>query len=279
MALMTACPQCQAHFKIVPDQLKLHGGLVRCGACSQVFDASKALLTLPTQIQEVAPEAPAWHGKPVVQALAATSVVAAETPVPPPLSPTHKTVQPSKKEVHSPRNTIQNPSVFKRLLYATTLLGLLILAALQVAVLMRDSLAQALPAVKPLLSQLCEATTQCRLEPAKTLKNLHLDVLTLKRLSAAAEMGKPAEYEFIATVRSASGLTVLVPNIELTLTNAQTQTIARRTITSSELVSFSATKAGNTASTIAPYAEWELKGKLFLDPNTLGFAGRLVLAP
>jgi predicted Zn finger-like uncharacterized protein len=39
MALATRCPSCLALFRVAPDQLKLRGGLVRCGACRHVFDA------------------------------------------------------------------------------------------------------------------------------------------------------------------------------------------------------------------------------------------------
>jgi predicted Zn finger-like uncharacterized protein len=39
MALATRCPNCHALFRVVADQLKLRGGLVRCGACGHVFDA------------------------------------------------------------------------------------------------------------------------------------------------------------------------------------------------------------------------------------------------
>jgi predicted Zn finger-like uncharacterized protein len=37
MALATTCPQCKTSFKVVPDQLKLRRGLVRCGVCRHVF--------------------------------------------------------------------------------------------------------------------------------------------------------------------------------------------------------------------------------------------------
>lgn len=39
MALATRCPNCEAMFRVVADQLKLRGGLVRCGTCRAVFDA------------------------------------------------------------------------------------------------------------------------------------------------------------------------------------------------------------------------------------------------
>jgi predicted Zn finger-like uncharacterized protein len=43
MALATRCPQCDALFRVVADQLKLRGGLVRCGQCRAVFDAIGSL--------------------------------------------------------------------------------------------------------------------------------------------------------------------------------------------------------------------------------------------
>lgn len=44
MSLITRCPACSTVFKVVADQLKVSGGWVRCGHCSEVFDAQTALL-------------------------------------------------------------------------------------------------------------------------------------------------------------------------------------------------------------------------------------------
>jgi predicted Zn finger-like uncharacterized protein len=54
MALATRCPNCQVLFRVVADQLKLRGGLVRCGACRHVFDAIGSL----TYIEDSAAAAP-----------------------------------------------------------------------------------------------------------------------------------------------------------------------------------------------------------------------------
>ena len=43
MSLITRCPACATLFKVVPDQLKLSDGWVRCGHCSDVFDATRYL--------------------------------------------------------------------------------------------------------------------------------------------------------------------------------------------------------------------------------------------
>ncbi|MDZ5628996.1 MJ0042-type zinc finger domain-containing protein, partial [Achromobacter xylosoxidans] len=44
MALTTRCPECGTSFKVVPDQLRVRNGLVRCGACATVFDGRACLL-------------------------------------------------------------------------------------------------------------------------------------------------------------------------------------------------------------------------------------------
>ncbi|MES3003113.1 MAG: DUF3426 domain-containing protein [Pseudomonadota bacterium] len=50
MSLITRCPACGTMFKVVPDQLRISEGWVRCGHCSEVFDASSNM-----QIEEPAP--------------------------------------------------------------------------------------------------------------------------------------------------------------------------------------------------------------------------------
>jgi predicted Zn finger-like uncharacterized protein len=43
MSLITRCPACATLFKVVPDQLRVSEGLVRCGQCDVVFDANAYL--------------------------------------------------------------------------------------------------------------------------------------------------------------------------------------------------------------------------------------------
>lgn len=69
MALATQCPHCGTLFRVAADQLKLRGGIVRCGACQQVFDGNTGLVDLtapppsppsaPVAEPAVTPEAPA----------------------------------------------------------------------------------------------------------------------------------------------------------------------------------------------------------------------------
>ena len=60
MALATQCPHCHTTFRVAADQLKLRGGIVRCGTCHEVFDGNAALIDLnapPRPTPETAPEA------------------------------------------------------------------------------------------------------------------------------------------------------------------------------------------------------------------------------
>ena len=48
MSLITRCPACGTLFKVVPDQLRVSDGWVRCGQCEEVFDANASLQELGT---------------------------------------------------------------------------------------------------------------------------------------------------------------------------------------------------------------------------------------
>ena len=47
MSLAATCPNCHTMFRVVADQLRLHQGSVRCGACGTVFNAAQRLAYVP----------------------------------------------------------------------------------------------------------------------------------------------------------------------------------------------------------------------------------------
>lgn len=49
MSLITQCPACATMFRVVPDQLRISEGWVRCGHCDEVFDANAQLRNLDDQ--------------------------------------------------------------------------------------------------------------------------------------------------------------------------------------------------------------------------------------
>lgn len=66
MSFTTRCPACGTTFRIVPDQLKISDGWVRCGHCSDVFDATLFLEGEPvaTPAQESTPPVAATSSPP-----------------------------------------------------------------------------------------------------------------------------------------------------------------------------------------------------------------------
>ncbi len=63
MALATVCPHCKTTFRVASDQLKLRGGIVRCGTCREIFDGNATLVDLDAPPKQAAPE-PAQPGGP-----------------------------------------------------------------------------------------------------------------------------------------------------------------------------------------------------------------------
>jgi predicted Zn finger-like uncharacterized protein len=80
MALATRCPHCSTTFRVAQDQLKLRAGLVRCGACREIFNGAEHLIQS---------DKPAQSGTPPASAAAATQAVPSpaatpDAPVAPP---------------------------------------------------------------------------------------------------------------------------------------------------------------------------------------------------
>jgi predicted Zn finger-like uncharacterized protein len=93
MALATRCPKCQALFRVVADQLKLRGGLVRCGSCRHVFDAIGSLTYVDDNAVLTQPAAPAAPAAPPAAAPAPTpSPAATERP-----ARSEKRLEPSRR--------------------------------------------------------------------------------------------------------------------------------------------------------------------------------------
>ncbi|AQW30885.1 DUF3426 domain-containing protein [Ralstonia syzygii subsp. celebesensis] len=64
--LAARCPACHTAFRVVADQLRLRGGLVRCGRCNHVFDGRAHLIELDAPpdegaAQTAAPQPPGSH--------------------------------------------------------------------------------------------------------------------------------------------------------------------------------------------------------------------------
>lgn len=84
MSLTTSCPACGTLFRVVPDQLRISDGWVRCGKCAKVFDAQSQMAGAPVEARPAPTEStPAAD----VPAPASAAVDAAAPPAPAPSEP------------------------------------------------------------------------------------------------------------------------------------------------------------------------------------------------
>lgn len=126
MSLITRCPNCSTMFKIVPDQLRISEGWVRCGHCSDIFDASRHLQS-HDEAARAADGANVPAPAPAIDPVAATAVVAAsplDTSAPdvPALSDGPVAASPSLSAPASAAVPTEAPSVWLRRSGASALL-------------------------------------------------------------------------------------------------------------------------------------------------------------
>lgn len=290
MSLITSCPACGTMFRVVPDQLRISEGWVRCGHCSEVFDASAHLVeeevlaaeravepTRPADLRAPPPPPPpaAAASMPLPQRAAAPDddrdsgpgragsgfgdseplepspldtpfvfrrsdlVPGDDSSLLPPDSriPADSRLPPDDgaddEELHdvsfmraARRKAFwRKPSVRLGLAF----LGLLLAAALllQVAWHDRDRLALAQPQLRPALERMCELL-ECTLGAPRQIEAIVIESSGFSRL-------RNDTYRLAFTLRNTAPVRVAAPAMELTVTDAQDQPVARRVLTAAEL--------------------------------------------
>lgn len=98
MSMITRCPSCATLFKVVPDQLRISGGWVRCGHCADVFDARAHLQPTGTTPEER-------------KATSATGVVQPAHPRPTPMPVHVPTQEPASSPAPLPTRSPAQPPV------------------------------------------------------------------------------------------------------------------------------------------------------------------------
>jgi predicted Zn finger-like uncharacterized protein len=254
MSLATRCPACGTVFRVVPDQLKVSDGWVRCGRCTEVFDAGQRLFDLE-QGEAAAPSARPVPVQPADEpaadaALAAAPAGTAAAP-PAPAAPaddrpadaltTTASVADAAEPTPAAAAETPTPGFVRRAdsaarwrqprlraaLAGLSLLLVLLLAG-QMALHYRDHLAAASPAARPLLQAAC-SLLGCRVEPPRRIEALHVDSSGLLRVQDSAL------YRLSLVVQNKAATPVRMPAIDLALTDAQGQTMARRVLVAAEM--------------------------------------------
>jgi predicted Zn finger-like uncharacterized protein len=208
--MYTQCPECRIYFRITPAQLEARHGLVRCGQCAAVFQASDRLLDkLPTS---------------ATPATGKTS--------PPPARPAKKT----RRRASRPKADSDSvtPELVAPLLFpapprrarwrlagwlATNLLLVTVTAA-QIAYLYRLDLAE-YPALRPMLAAACE-WLECKIERTHNVNRIEFET------SIAPHPKFTNALRLRADLVNRAERAQPFPILEITLTDSGGHTLARR---------------------------------------------------
>lgn len=261
MSLATRCIHCGTVFRVVEDQLKVSEGWVRCGRCNEVFNALEGLFDLdrepppdwspPARPVHDGPEPavafdpepdPAPRDPELVNRLNA-ELLAPRMPaggVFPPADPEPDAVPLLPRRTSAGAEPAAGPAVEpeflrrakqqdrwrrspRRAALAATVGALLLLLGLQLAVHQRDLLAARMPTLAPALAKLC-AGLGCKLGPPR-----RIDALAVEN-SALARTNTPDVFRLSVTLRNRDTVAMLLPSIDLTLTDGSGGLIARRVL-------------------------------------------------
>jgi predicted Zn finger-like uncharacterized protein len=296
MSLITRCPACGTMFKVVPDQLRISEGWVRCGHCAEIFDAAAHLnegprITAPAPLAE-APKAVRESGPPSEgfasslnteieegvaleapdsEQLAAEAMALAEDPRDRPFelrrADASEAQQSEFEEAEPELHDVSFVRAARRKAFwarpgvrAVLALGALALAsvlALQVAAYDRDRLAASEPMLAPWLGKLCRITG-CRIGPPRQIDAVAIDSSSFNKLRGDA-------YRLNLTLKNQASTPVAMPALELTLTDSQDQPLVRRVLLPAEIA--------GAPPALGAAAEWS--GTIALALNANGATSRV----
>ena len=232
MSLITRCTACQTLFKVVPDQLRISDGWVRCGQCGEIFDAAQNLLVGSEEPDAATPitEDATLQGAAVDRS---TDAVADVSPDPP--------------ETPSFMQGDAAPSAWHRrgVRRALTIAALVLIAALAVQILRheRDRIAAVEPALRPVLATVCQSTG-CGISPMRQIESVVIDSSSFSRLRGDV-------YRLAFSLRNSAAVDIAMPAIELSVTDAQDQALSRRVLLPAEF--------GATSLVLPAGGEWGSK--------------------
>jgi predicted Zn finger-like uncharacterized protein len=268
MTLATRCPGCGTSFRVVADQLEVSEGWVRCGRCNDVFNATEALFETDTA-QPVAAAAAGFArspGAPSTQPPPSTSFAstqAQESLLPPSAAdeeaadtdtlsrpvataaPALAAATPAFVRRARRAEAWKRPRVRRAMGAGAAALGLGLAA--QTTLLYRDPIAAHWPERRSALETLC-GWAGCSVQPLRRISALAVDSSGLNPLDG------DAAYRLSVVLRNRGEVEVMLPAIDLLLSDTQGRTLARRVLNASEL--------GATSNTLAAGAELPLQARL-----------------
>jgi predicted Zn finger-like uncharacterized protein len=269
MRMSTRCPACGTAFRVYAEQLAARDGQVRCGKCATIFDARSTLVTEdePEPPRAVAPAPPpvATPSVPAsdTEALAQVEAVVAQpvvTAAPP--EPEISVSDDDSDFEFGPR--VRRRSAMVAALWGLAALVMALVLAGQLAYAFRGELVLLVPESRPLMEAACK-----RLECAIPLPH-QVELVSIEASELAAERGVPGMLTLTAALRNRASFAQAFPHLELTLTDAADQPVARRVLAPREYLDDAAALRAD-AGAFAAGAEQPVK--LHIDAAGLNASG------
>ena len=249
MSLATRCPACNTVFRVVQDQLRVSEGWVRCGRCSEVFNAVDQMVSSDSSAtatelgQTTQPSVNIVVDSPTDEVRTTTDIspapelpgpnvanagieAAAPTEQPPSPEGVQDDEPPSFLRVAQRAERWQQPAVRRSL--AAGVAALAFVLSTQLFVEYRDLFTARWPATRTTAERLCSALG-CRVELPRMVDALVVESSGLLRVEGTQT------YRLNLVLRNRSVLELAMPLVELHLSDSQGRTIARRAIAASEL--------------------------------------------
>ncbi len=275
--LATRCPHCQTRFRVTPAQLELRAGLVRCGACREIFNGRDHLLGDPEEVEALATTAEDTDGRmtlidfgslrasqPAVtskmqEELDELSRAIADLQAKPwrETAPNELAAEPPKEPVTTPpatpafvaqaRKQNQRAGKWTFLLWLG-IPALLAALTLQLAYFFRADIAAYSPEAGRYLRAAC-ARLGCQVKLPQ-----HIDLLSLESSHLQEVPGQQAQYTLTALLRNQADTVQAWPSLELQLKTDTGQPMVRKVLEPANYLTTADLKKG-----IAAHAEHEIQ--------------------
>lgn len=265
--LLTTCPNCQAQFKVSPEQLNVRSGRVMCGRCRHVFNSFESLQridstmgdgpvtqppvaapgSLPRPDRAAAADTPLLDEPPsplqpspppAIDLGGPTSVPAFLDASQPSRPPEANTLSPYRNAPLLPKEAVRQPrSSGWTLLALLAGLGLV----LQAAYLWRSQIVSQYPVMRPHFEAACEALG-CSVPWQRDVRALKVESSDL-----IEELGGKGRFLLTATIANRAAVVQDFPHLELSLTDTNNQTLARRVLSPDAYLASAALKRAGMA--------------------------------
>lgn len=248
--LLTTCPNCQAQFKVSPEQLNVRSGRVMCGRCRHVFNSFESLQRIDSTLgdgpitQDPGPRSmppagaqddPAFDA-PLLEESPPSTQQAAQPAIdlggPPSLPAFLDASQPARPPEANTLGPYRNAPLLPKeaapqprnagWAILTVIAGLALL--LQIAYLWRSEIVSQYPVLRPHFEKACTYVA-CTVPWGRDAAMLKVETSDL-----IEELGAKGRFLLSVTIANKAAVVQDYPHLELSLTDTNNQTLSRRVL-------------------------------------------------